>query len=82
MYVVPLEYFMNMRSAKSHQELLSSKILLEFTPELLGGLFKVMPHQEKRRVSVKVFDGRLFTQTVTSRLLETNQLKTCLASVS
>ena len=47
MYVVPFEYFMNMRSVKSHQELLSSKILVEFAPELLGELLKVLPHQNE-----------------------------------
>jgi len=39
MYVVPFEYFMNMRSVKSHQELLSSKILVEFVPEMGDSIF-------------------------------------------
>lgn len=49
MYVVPFEYFMNMRSVKSHQELLSSKILVEFVPELLGELLEVLKNPKTFR---------------------------------
>ena len=64
MYVVPFEYFMNMRSVKSHQELLSSKILVEFAPELLGELLKVLRTTKTKGFwDPKVFDSPFFLQS-------------------
>jgi len=39
MYVVSFEYFINMRSVQSHQELLSLDILVEFTEEIGDSIF-------------------------------------------
>lgn len=71
MYVVPFEYFMNMRSVKSHQELLSSKILVEFAPELLGELLKVLKNTKTKGFFPPKFLIVLSLCKASFRLIET-----------